>query len=187
MQTMKIVQQLSIKLGVLFFMMMAGCAAPNAEFLSPNTDLPRLKVVVLPFTNLTTTPDAGKAVTEIFLSELHIRHPFPLLPLPKGTPSRTWSPGTVDSIPPDIRTQIQAMTGADAALTGTVTEFEYRVGGTTRPVSALSWTLVSLRTGRILWAANAARMGSCFWSCRKTLSGLTKDLVDEKIRELGTH
>ena len=187
MQRLTIVQQYSIKFSVLFLLMIASCAGPNAEFLSPNTDLPKLKVVVLPFSNLTTTPDAGKAVTEIFLSELQIRHPFSVLPLPKGTLPQTRSTGPEDSLTPDIRARIQAMTGADAALTGTVTEFEYRVGGTTRPVSALSWTLLSLRTGRILWAANASRMGSCFWSCRKTLSGLTKDLVDEKIRELGIH
>ena len=187
MQRLTIVQQYSIKFSVLFLLMIASCAGPNAEFLSPNTDLPKLKVVVLPFSNLTTTPDAGKAVTEIFLSELQIRHPFSVLPLPKGILSRPPSTGPEDSLTPDIRARIQAMTGADAALTGTVTEFEYRVGGTTRPVSALSWTLFSLRTGRILWAANASRMGSCFWSCRKTLSGLTKDLVDEKIHELGIH
>ncbi len=179
-------QRFSIGLAILVSLVVPGCATTGAGFVSTNTDLSRLKVVVLPFSNLTTTPDAGKAVTALFLSELQIRHPFPILPLPKDTLSGIRLSRPEDSIAPDIRLRIRSMTGADAALTGVVTEFEYRIGGTTRPVAGLSWSLVSLRTGRILWAANASRMGSCFWSCRQTLSGLARDLIDEKLRKLGT-
>lgn len=186
MPSFSVFQRFPIGLAILFSLAIAGCATTGAGFISPNTDLSRLKVVVLPFANLTTTPDAGKAVTALFLSELQIRQPFSILPLSQDTLSGIRLSHTEDSISPDIRLRLRSTTGADAALTGVVTEFEYRIGGTTRPVAGLSWSLISLRTGRILWSANASRMGSCFWSCRQTLSGLARDLIDEKLRKLGT-
>jgi hypothetical protein len=169
---------------LLLLPVMPGCASSGEEFVAPNTDLSGRKVVVLPFSNLTTTPDAGQAITSIVLSDLRIRHPFVLLPLPEGTLSLPGKERADDFLSQNLRNRIRSMTGADAALVGTVTEYEYRAGGTTRPVTGFSWSLLSLRTGRILWAASASRMGSCFWSCRKTLSSLARDLVDEKIREL---
>ncbi|MHB1285725.1 MAG: hypothetical protein ACYCYP_04040 [Leptospirales bacterium] len=172
---------------ILIVLLGTGCQATGTGYLSPNTNLSRLKVVVVPFTNLTTTPDAGKSVTSIFLSEIQIRNPFSLLPLPKETLSGVNPSVFGDSIPNNVRIRLQAQTGADAVLTGVVTEFEYRIGGTTRPVAGFAWSLVSLHTGRTLWAANASRMGSCFWSCRQTLSGMARDLIDEKLQALGGH
>ena len=186
MTRLRILGRIPIMMLLLFLLLpeMSGCASSGEEFVAPNTDLSGRKVVVLPFSNLTTTPDAGQAVTSIVLTALRIRHPFLLLPLPNGTLSSPAKERADDFLSPDLRGRIRSLTGADAALVGTVTEYEYRAGGTTRPVASFSWSLLSLRTGRTLWTASASRMGSCFWSCRKTLSALSRDLVDEKIREL---
>ena len=165
-------------------LVLPACHSAGFEYRTPNTNLSGLKVVLLPFSNLTTTPDAGKSVTALFVSAVNVRHPFTLIDVPD--PERV--SGKIDpatgSIPAELRRRIKASTGADAVLSGAVSEFEYRVGGTTRPVVGLSWTLVSLGTGRVLWAASVSRMGSCFWTCRETVSGLARNLIDEKIVSL---
>jgi TolB-like protein len=166
-------------------LVLPACHSAGFDYRTPNTNLSGLKVVVLPFSNLTTTPDAGKSVTALFVSEVNVRHPFILIDFPDpDLLSGKVDPAT-GSVPVGLRRRIKASTGADAVLSGTVTEFEYRVGGTSRPVVGMSWTLVSMGTGRVLWAASVSRMGSCFWTCRDTVSGLARNLIDEKIVSLG--
>lgn len=162
-------------------LVLSACHSAGFEYRTPNTNLSGLKVVILPFSNLTTTPDAGKSVTAIFVSAVNVRHPFVMIDYPRRERlSRSVDPAT-GAVSATVRTRIRASTGADAVLSGSVTEFEYRVGGATRPVVGMSWTLVSLKTGRVLWAVSVSRMGSCFWTCRETVSGLARTLIDEKI------
>ncbi len=160
---------------------LSSCETVPADYQASNTDLSSLKVVVLPFRNLTTTPDAGKAVTALFASDLLIRHPFTLLPLSRQ--EAISSLFSDQSLSAQTRATLKSE-GGDAALTGVVSEFNYEVGGSTRPVVALSWSLISLQTGRILWSANTSRMGSCFWTCRETVSGLASNLIDEQVRKI---
>jgi hypothetical protein len=166
-------------------LVLSACHSAGFEYRTPNTNLSGLKVVILPFSNLTTTPDAGKSVTALFVSAVNVRHPFILIDYPERERlSRSVDPAT-GAVPASVRVRIRSSTGADAVLSGSVTEFEYRVGGATRPVVGMSWTLVSLKTGRVLWAASVSQMGSCFWTCRETVTGLARKLIDEKIARMG--
>lgn len=139
-----------------------------------------LSVLVLPFSNLTTTPDAGKSVTIILISELLRTNSLRVLSadsLPTGIPSGI----SAINISPALRDRLKSM-GVEAVLSGSVIEYGYRSELESEPVVGVNWMMTDLGTGKILWSVGVSGVGSCFLGCRETLTSLSGRLIRREVR-----
>lgn len=138
-----------------------------------------LSVLVLPFSNLTTTPDAGKSVTTILTTELLRKSSLRVLPadsLP-GIP-----PGiSAINIPPALRDRLKSM-GIEAILSGSVIEYGYRSELESEPVVGVNWMMTDLGSGKVLWSVGLSGVGSCFLGCSETLTSLSGKLIRQEVR-----
>lgn len=143
-----------------------------------------MSVLVLPFKNLTNTPEAGKSITALFISSITIHRTFYLASAGSATVKTLAGIDQTGSFPNNILETL-AKEHIDAILFGNVTEYEYRTGlSTTEPIVGFTWKMVSTRTGRTMWAGAVSRLDSCFWFCHDTLSEFGKRLVDSEVRRL---
>lgn len=140
-----------------------------------------ISVLILPFSNLTTTPDAGKSVTTILTSSLIRKDSLRIIPsdsLPLLVPSGV----SALNIPPGLRDRLKSM-GIDALLSGSVIEYGYRSELESEPVVGMTWMMTDLETGRVLWSVRASGVGSCFFGCSQTLTSLSGKLIRREVAQ----
>ena len=63
-------------------------------------------------------------------------------------------------------------------LTGTINEWNYRAGADKEPVVGMNMKLVDIRTGEVLWQANAARTGWGYASLPALADSVIADLLE---------
>jgi len=137
------------------------------------------KVVLLPIVNHTETPQAGRraeAITEALLygrglTNLH-RYPGKLL-------NKT-SPFSSDE--QLLAEAIQWAKGKKVryALTGTVDEWRYKVGIDGEPAVGVSFRLIDLKAGSVVWSAVGGQSG---WS-REAVSAVAQKLIKNLLAEV---
>ncbi len=165
------------------FLAMASCQTMPKHYVSSHVPPGCLRVLVVPFKNISMTPDAGEAATALFVSAVTVYHPFIMVRL--SPQEVTTISGMIDGhfLPEALRVALKRQ-NIDAVLYGNVTEYEYQAGLASEPVVGIDWTMVSTLTGSVLWTAAPTKLGWCFWFCHKTLSSLVRDIVDEEMRNL---
>jgi TolB-like protein len=158
----------------------SGCSSTSENHSGhlPVSNAP-LSVLILPFSNLTTTPDAGKSVTTILISSL-IRQNSLRVVSSESIPFEV--PGGISAmnIPPGLRDRLRSM-GVDMILSGSVIEYGYRSELESEPVVGLTWMMTDLASGKILWSVRASGVGSCFWGCSQTLTSLSGKLIRREV------
>lgn len=148
----------------------AGCGTIDV---APRADLDRsARWAVLPLANQTETPGAGQRAAAVIEGVL-LAHGFPNLVRP---PASLGAESLFE--PADGAAADKALAwarGADVryALTGTVTEWRYKVGVDGEPAVGLALQVIDLSTGQTVWAATGGRSG---WS-REALSAVAQKLV----------
>jgi TolB-like protein len=148
----------------------AGCSTIDV---APRADLDRsARWAVLPLANQTETPGAGQRAAAVIEGVLHTR----------GITQLARPPATLgaESLfePADAASADKALAWARSAdvryaVTGTVTEWRYKVGVDGEPAVGLSLQVIDLGSGRTVWAATGGRSG---WS-REALSAVAQKLV----------
>ena len=135
---------------------------------------PAAKWALLPIANHTETPQAGlraEAITETLLRSMGVaqleRYPSTLNP-----------DGLFD--PAERKAQDQATAWAKAqkarfAVSGSVEEWRYKVGVDGEPAVGLTFTVVDLDTGAVVYSASGGKSG---WS-REALSAVAQKLARE--------
>ena len=135
---------------------------------------PAAKWVLLPMVNHTETPQAGlraESITETLLRSAGVaqleRYPSNLNP-----------DGLFD--PTERKAQEQALAWAKAqkarfAVTGSVEEWRYKVGVDGEPAVGLSYSVVDLDTGAVVYSAAGGKSG---WS-RESLTAVAQKLARE--------
>jgi TolB-like protein len=150
----------------------AGCSTIDAV---PSADLDRhARWAVLPLANQTETPGAGQRAAAVLEGVLFARG-FSNLARP---PANLGTESLFE--PADSGATDKALAwarGADVryAITGTVTEWRYKVGVDGEPAVGLSLQVIDLASGQTVWAATGGRSG---WS-REALSAVAQKLVRE--------
>lgn len=158
---------------------LGGCG--TAPYRTPEP-LEHMSVLLLPFKNLTSTPEAGKTISALFVSSLTVHHAMYLASASSETMKDVAKIAESGTLPPSILEPL-AREHIDAVLFGNVTEYEYRNGLSTEPVVGFTWKMISTRTGRTVWTGAVSKVDSCFWFCHDTLSEFGKNLVDEEVEE----
>lgn len=161
-------------------LVLGGCG--EAPF-RPSEQISHMSVLLLPFKNLTSTPDAGKTVSALFVSSLTIHRAMYLASASADTMKDVANMAESGTLPQSVLVPL-AREHIDAVLFGNVTEYEYRSGLSTEPVVGFTWKMISTRTGRTVWTGAVSRVDSCFWYCHDTLSEFGKKLVDDEVEKL---
>ena len=154
-----------------------GSLPPPAEFLLGKS------VLVLPFQNLSQTPEAGRTISSLFISSLGLHRAMALVSASPRTMKDISDVSQSGALPPSLLEEL-SREKIDAVLFGVVTEYEYRRGLSTEPVVGFTWKMVSTLTGRTLWAGAVSQVDSCFWVCRDTLSSFGRSLVDQAVEQM---
>lgn len=136
-------------------------------------------MVVLPIANYTETPEAGQRAQSIAQSILHQRGFNGLQEYPQeGGPDLLGGSQSEQA-------KKQAMdwarnVGARYALTGSVQEWRYKVGLDGEPVVGLTFNLLDVNSGAVVWSATGSRSG---WS-RSSLAGVGQTLIEQLLAPL---
>lgn len=150
----------------------AGCSTIDR---APAAALERnARWAVLPLANHTETPGAGQRAAAVVEGVLAARRVGELQRAPAGLGAES----LFESAEGLAQQQDKALawarsSGARYALSGSVTEWRYKVGVDGEPAVGLTLQVIDLPTGRVVWSATGARSG---WS-REALSAVAQKLV----------
>ncbi|AKS23088.1 MAG: hypothetical protein C75L2_00390021 [Leptospirillum sp. Group II 'C75'] len=160
-------------------LLMGGCGTTRSNESEP---IEHMFVLLLPFKNLTSTPNAGKAVSALFVSSITVNHAMYLTSADTETTKDLAKMAESGTLPENILEPL-AKEHIDAVMFGNVTEYEYRSGLSTEPLVGFTWKMISTRTGRTIWAGTVSKLDSCFWVCHDTLTEFAKNLVDREVEK----
>ncbi|HFC54144.1 MAG TPA: hypothetical protein ENJ43_06890 [Gammaproteobacteria bacterium] len=165
----------------LLLLLLAGCSTGfhlERGFVNSSPAPQRgMSVLVVPFRNLTTHPGAGLAMGRIMAAELYQQGVFAVHEAPGLNMEREPKHGPVAEAVAQARAA-----GADAVLSGSVTEFDYRRGFRKQPVVGVSIRLV--RTdGTVLWAVSATETGNAYLG-RDSLTGAAQRMAMRLVQAL---
>ncbi len=165
-----------------FFMIFGalGCTSTSSNHSGriPASNAP-LSLLILPFSNLTTTPDAGKSVTTILTSALIAKNSLQVIPA-GSIPFEISSGVSAINVPPGLRDKLRSM-GVDMLLSGSVIEYGYRSELESEPVVGVTWMMTDLVSGKVLWSVRTSGVGSCFLGCSQTLTSLSGTLIRREV------
>lgn len=160
----------SLLLGALLLACGAGCSTIDV---APPAPLERgARWAVLPLANQTETPGAGQRAAAVIEGVLLARGIANVARPPAGLGAESLFEPT-DAAAPDKALAWARAADVRYAVTGTVTEWRYKVGVDGEPAVGLSLQVIELPGGRTVWAATGGRSG---WS-REALSAVAQKLV----------
>ncbi|NYT64922.1 penicillin-binding protein activator LpoB [Alcaligenaceae bacterium] len=160
--------------------MMAGCSTIDAS--NPPVVTSFNNLAVLPIVNYTETPDAGQRAQSIAESILHQQGFTGLQTYRQDVNSNALIGSSADQ----NRTQSldwARTAGANYALTGSVQEWRYKTGIDGEPVVGLTFNLLDLSSGEVVWTATGSRSG---WS-RSSVAGVGQTLIRQLLSPLSPH
>lgn len=158
-------------------LMLAGC---STVVRAPLPALERdARWAVLPLTNDTETPLAGNRAAAISEAVLRAAGVKQLVRAPQaGGGDALFDPATLPSTEQGLEWARKA--GARYVLSGTVTEWRYKVGVDGEPAVGLTLQLLDAGSGQVLWSASGARSA---WS-RASLAGTAQTLIETLLAPL---
>jgi TolB-like protein len=132
---------------------------------------------ILPFQNYSQTPRAGEQVEEMTATLLRIRG---IRDIDMYQPHDEDRSGLLELN--DRKRQEKALSSAarsnvSYAVTGSVDEWQYKLGVGSEPVVGLTVRVIEVPTGKIVWSATGARSGWSTGSLSGTAQKLLKDLI----------
>lgn len=130
-------------------------------------------IAVLPFTNMTETPQADDRVSAITTDVLRTRGFRHVVSFPPARVKPSLIPGVKEPIPRERLLEWARSQGADYALTGSVTEWNYKVGLDGEPAVGVNMELINLKTGEVIWTAVGSKIGGS----RMAVSQVGIDLI----------
>src|SRR5690606_11624494 len=164
-------------LSAVFCVALAGCSTTstsNAPNLSNVNDL-----AILPIVNYSETPEAGRRVASVTESLLHQKGFQPLKTFPQSERNTLLLTATPDKAMTEALEWARQV-GAQYALTGSVHEWRYKVGIDGEPVVGITFNLVDVPSGAVVWSNTGSRRG---WS-RSSLTGTSQQLIAELLEPL---
>ena len=129
---------------------------------------------ILPLANYTETPDAGDRVASIAESILHQKGGMDLKRYPVKDEKDAFILGN------NAKLQQVAMDWASQnkvqyALTGSVQEWRYKTGVDGEPAVSVTFNLIDMTNGKVVWSATGSRSG---WS-RSSVGSVGQTLIDQ--------
>ena len=141
-----------------------ACGRSYSTYFVSNKNIikPLKSVAVLPLENLTATPGAGSAMTDLLLTELHNINRYQVMgkiEMDKAFREKNIElPKIVDR---SVAAEIGRQLNVDGVFFGSVTEYLYRKGQALddeqEPAVGINLRLVSSKSGTVIWGSSFAR------------------------------
>ncbi|GIL05891.1 MAG: pellicle/biofilm biosynthesis outer membrane protein PelC [Betaproteobacteria bacterium] len=165
---------------LLFAGALAALAACSTIDVAPRAELDRnARWAVLPLANHTETPQAGARAAAIVEGVLRTRGIGDLVRAPGNLGAETlFEPQDAQAIDKALAWARGA--GIRYAVTGSVSEWRYKVGVDGEPAVGLTLQVIEVASGKVMWTATGGRSG---WS-REALSAVAQKLVRDLTQPL---
>lgn len=190
------VRRLGVAAWLLVIGLIVSCAPAIRVYVNPEADLAFYrKIAVLPFTDLSTMPQAGARVTRAFVTELILTDRFEIVQ-PEDFTGTLHRQGTFQAqdgtYDPDKLKAAATQMGATGILRGAVTEYQMsRADGGDIPVIAFDAELTDVGTGKVVWRSSIAKRGkgrvSVVGTGTRSLGKLTQEACQELVAQLRKH
>lgn len=158
-----------------------GCTTMQINHSAPIALARYSRIAILPFTNMTETPQAdgrAAAITEALLRS----EGFAVIPYPNITTRPALIPGVKPVIP---RAQLLAWARENHlpyAMIGTVNEWRYKVGLDGEPVVGITLELINVSNGQVIWTAVGSKSGGSRTAVATVAQRLVEDMLLTLIR-----
>jgi TolB-like protein len=156
---------------------LVGCTSMQVNHTAPVSMAPSTKVAVIPFTNMTETPQAEGRAAAISASLLRTKG-YTVVAYPEKAGNII--PGVAPLTPKHQSLAWAREHHALYALTGTVTEWRYIVGLDGEPVVGVALELIRVKDGHTVWTS----VGSKSDGSRVALSTTAQRLIDTMLVSL---
>lgn len=156
---------------------LSGCASTQINHSTDVTLNQNNKMAVFPLTNLTETPQADEKASAIASNLLRIKgfshvSAYTPRPLPNAL-----IPGTRAPVKLNTLMQWARATGASYALSGSVNEWNYKVGMDGEPVVGINLELIDVQTSKVIWSAVGSESGASRTAVSETAIHLMNNLL----------
>jgi len=178
---------------ILFFLF--ACGSPyrvSENYHDPDVDFALLRTIaVMPLLNLTNDKLAGERVRSTFMNSLFSTGA--LYVIPAGEVARGISRAGIDNpwTPSGEEvSKLAAIVGADAVITGVVTEYgEVRSGAVTANVISVNMKMIEKESRKVIWSASTTKGGISVWDRLfggggQPMEDVTQAAVDDIIKKL---
>lgn len=135
-------------------------------------------IVLLPFENLSVTPQADTRLRRLVETRLR-RSGVGDIYVYESTQQPTLKALLNPRRQMDDATRWANTQGARYAFTGTVHEWQYKGGADREPVVGVTLSLIDLNSGDVLWQANAARTGWGYANLSAVAAKTVNDLLSQ--------
>ena len=161
-----------------------GCSSGyQVQYLAPQPERKAsVSAAVLPLTNLTTYPHAGRIVGDLLSTELHR---MPGLRFAERTALQDALRGNEEDIERIMDRTVAAKAGrtlgVERIFYGSVTEYRYKRGLDQNPAVGINLRLLDVTSGRELWSASMSRTGTCFWECSTAVNRVAQEVCHDMV------
>lgn len=175
-------------LGALCLLLVACTATYRTQSAGqPDSGQKRKMAVLLPLTNLTSYPHAGKIVGDILATELYARADFNLLERTEMTEKlqkKAQDKEMEEVIDQSSALQLAAELGADIVVYGSVSEYRYKRGLDEEPAIGVNLRLLDVAKKQVLWAGSISAVSNCFFLCRDSLNLLAHEKCTQLVESM---
>lgn len=173
-----VIQCFSILLG--FSFLLAGCTSMQVNHSQPVRLVSPQRIAVFPFTNMTETPQADERAASILTNLLRTRGLWYVTNYPVRPVRPTLIPGVRQPIPRPKLLAWARRYGYAYAFSGSVSEWNYKVGLDGEPAVGVNLELIDVCTGQVIWSAVGSKSGGS----RTALSDVAITLIDTMLNSI---
>lgn len=170
--------KISFILAVSFFL--ASCTSLEVDHGRPLSLAYTKRIVVLPFANMTETPQADERAVAITANMLRTKGLVNVYSYPYKPTQASLIPGVKKPIPRSRLIAFAKRKNANLALIGNVTEWNYKVGLDGEPAIGLNMEIVDIHTNQVLWSSVGSKSGGS----RTALSSVAQVLVEKMLDDI---
>ncbi|WP_432736742.1 CsgG/HfaB family protein [Maridesulfovibrio sp. FT414] len=142
-------------------------------------------VAVLPLVNLTTTPNAGRMVSDLLSTELYSSTRFKIMESTEMLSRVKGDEDDLEFVMEDVVAQKMGhQLGVDTVIFGSVTEYQYKRGINQSPTVGINLKMLDVPSGKILWASSSSKTGGCFFGCTESLNSVAQETLAEMVQAM---
>lgn len=170
-----------------FIMVLAGCSGTYMkDYVQPQGIAGEARhVAVLPLVNLTTTPNAGRMVSDLLSTELYSSTKFDLMESTNMLKRVKGEDDDLEFVMEDVVAQkIGNKLGVDTVIYGSVSEYQYKRGVNQSPTVGINLKMLDVSSGNVLWASSSSQSGGCFFGCTESLNSVAQETLAEMVESM---
>jgi len=138
------------------------------------------KIAILPFRNMTETPQADERAASMTANLLRTKGITNIISYPNKSKQLTLIPGVKPSLATKQLLTWARKQNASYALIGDVTEWNYKVGLDGEPAVGINLELIDVENEMVVWSGTGSKSGGS----RTALSDVALDLIQSMLQSL---